>query len=159
MQDIIYQTAHAPSANPDTIAPGITAAVHVLGVLNSQAQGPVLVPPSAVVITQPAVIPVVMYAQDNHNVQVQHIVRAESNMTVRPGIHIIQPQVKRPHRLVRCWCLRHITWLKMPVLRPPVEQEHGIHHMNVHTVHPVVVIAVQVDMMMVRPPVQNLDVK
>ena len=58
---------YVPNAKLDIIVPGITAAVHVLDVLNSRVRGPVLAQPSAVVIIQPAVIPVVMYAQDKQS--------------------------------------------------------------------------------------------
>ena len=150
--------AHVPNAKPDITARGITAAVHVWAVPNIRGPGHRNVQTYRRVITQPAVIPVVIIVQVKASVQVQHIVRAESNITVHLGTVMRQPQVKQPLLLVQCWCRRHITWLKMPVLQPPVEQEHGIHRMNVHMVHPVVVTTVPVAMTMVPQPVQKVVV-
>ena len=81
--------AHAPSVKRDTIVPGIAAAVHVLDVLNSRAQGPVLAQPSAVVIIQLAVIPVATTVPVNQNVQAQiNIVLGEFNTHVQTPIRI-----------------------------------------------------------------------
>ena len=86
---------NALSAKPDITAPGTTVEVHVLDVPNIRGPGHRNVQTSAVGITQPDAIPVVIIVKIKVSVQMQHIVLREFNTTVPMVIRQIHQMVKR----------------------------------------------------------------